>query len=356
MDMRVSIVVNNYNYERYLAAAIDSALAQDHPDTEVIVVDDGSTDGSRDLLERYRGRVRLILTENGGQSAAINTGFAAVTGEAVNFLDADDILLPDAASRVSALLEAHPEVARIHARALVIDESGVANGDVRPPAHRALPGGDLRAAELAAPLDMVTVGTTGNMFRRSALAQVMPIPAARYGGSGADWYLIHTTTLVGEVLVEERPFNYYRLHPHNAFGNEGLDLDQSRTKIRFERATLQSLEEVADRLELPRPSRLVSMSHALSRITSLRFAPEQHPLEGDTRRQVLIDAALATWRRRDASWPVRLGVATWCVALAYAPLAITRRLVGMLVEPPPILRALLKRLHGTPRAATGLAD
>jgi len=67
---RVSIIVSNYNYERYVAAAIDSALAQTIPDCEVIVVDDGSTDGSRAVLNRYREdpRVTLILQENGGQA------------------------------------------------------------------------------------------------------------------------------------------------------------------------------------------------------------------------------------------------------------------------------------------------
>ena len=78
---RVSVVVNNFNYERYLGEAIDSALAQDHDDVEVVVVDDGSTDGSADVVRAYGSRVVPVLKPNGGQGSAFNAGFAAATGD-----------------------------------------------------------------------------------------------------------------------------------------------------------------------------------------------------------------------------------------------------------------------------------
>ena len=89
----VSVVVNNFNYERYVGLAIESALAQ-RPRPEVVVVDDGSSDGSRALLSEYKRRVKLVLQDNGGQAAAFNSGFAATTGDVVLFLDADDLLAP----------------------------------------------------------------------------------------------------------------------------------------------------------------------------------------------------------------------------------------------------------------------
>src|SRR5688572_3590972 len=100
-DPFVSIVINNYNYGRFLAASIDSALGQTYPRTETIVVDDGSTDDSREVIQRYAGRVRAILKANGGQASAVNTGFAACQGEVVIFLDSDDMLLPDIAAAVA---------------------------------------------------------------------------------------------------------------------------------------------------------------------------------------------------------------------------------------------------------------
>src|SRR5689334_397670 len=90
----VSVVIPNFNYARYVAQAIESALSLDWPHVEVIVVDDGSTDESREVIERYRERVTIIHQANGGQIAACNAGFARVRGDAVIFLDSDDVLHP----------------------------------------------------------------------------------------------------------------------------------------------------------------------------------------------------------------------------------------------------------------------
>src|SRR5215469_16521569 len=94
---RASIVVTNYNYGRFVARCIDSALAQSYPDTEVVVVDDASRDHSREIIRSYGKRVVPILLErNGGQGAAFNAGFRACRGDVVLFLDADDWLYPHA--------------------------------------------------------------------------------------------------------------------------------------------------------------------------------------------------------------------------------------------------------------------
>ena len=79
----VSIIVNNYNYGRFLGEAIDSALGQTYPRLEVIVVDDGSTDNSRDVISSYAGQLTALLKCNGGQASAFNAGFAASRGEVV---------------------------------------------------------------------------------------------------------------------------------------------------------------------------------------------------------------------------------------------------------------------------------
>ena len=92
--MKVSIVINNFNYARFVTAAVESALGQNYPNCEVIVVDDGSTNDSRELLERFAGRVQLVFKENGGQASAMNTGFRAAHGALIVFLDSDDALFP----------------------------------------------------------------------------------------------------------------------------------------------------------------------------------------------------------------------------------------------------------------------
>jgi glycosyltransferase involved in cell wall biosynthesis len=99
--MLASIVIGNYNYARFLSAAVESALSQTYRDVEVIVVDDGSTDESRSILHRYKDRVRIVLQENGGRAAVFNSGFRVSSGDIVLFLDSDDLLIPHAIEAVA---------------------------------------------------------------------------------------------------------------------------------------------------------------------------------------------------------------------------------------------------------------
>ncbi len=118
----VSVVVNNYNYGRFLREAIDSALNQTYPNVEVVVVDDGSTDGTSEVAGRYP-KVRLVRQENRGLSGARNSGLAVSEGEYVVFLDADDRLLPEALEVGVEQLGVHPECAFVagHCRPIAAD-------------------------------------------------------------------------------------------------------------------------------------------------------------------------------------------------------------------------------------------
>ena len=101
-----SIIINNYNYGVFLREAVDSALNQTYLNTEVIVVDDGSTDRSREIIASYGDQIIPVLKGNGGQASAFNAGFAASRGEVVFFLDSDDILLPTAEKTLPSSSEA----------------------------------------------------------------------------------------------------------------------------------------------------------------------------------------------------------------------------------------------------------
>ena len=99
--MRVSVVIPCYRQAHYLPTAVDSALAQTHPDVEVIVVDDGSDDDTAAVAARYGARVRYVRRPNGGLAAARNTGVAASTATYLKFLDADDHLVPEQLHRAT---------------------------------------------------------------------------------------------------------------------------------------------------------------------------------------------------------------------------------------------------------------
>jgi glycosyltransferase involved in cell wall biosynthesis len=87
----ITVIVVNYNYGRYLGECIDSVITQTYSNIEVIVVDDGSTDNSLDVLKPYRGKLLILQQENKGVSAARNAGFVASRGEWIAFLDSDDV-------------------------------------------------------------------------------------------------------------------------------------------------------------------------------------------------------------------------------------------------------------------------
>lgn len=120
----VSVVIPAYNAAPWLSAAVDSVLAQDFQDYELIVVDDGSTDGTPGVLARYGDRIRSLRKANGGLSSARNAGIAAARGRYVAFLDADDRWLPGKLAAQVACMEARSEVGFTTTCARLEDEQG----------------------------------------------------------------------------------------------------------------------------------------------------------------------------------------------------------------------------------------
>jgi glycosyltransferase involved in cell wall biosynthesis len=108
---RISIVTTSFNQAKFLERTILSVLGQDYPEIEYIVVDPGSTDDSRDIIERYRSRItRVIFRPDRGAADGLNRGFAEATGEILGFLNSDDVLLPEAVSSAANFLERHTDI------------------------------------------------------------------------------------------------------------------------------------------------------------------------------------------------------------------------------------------------------
>jgi glycosyltransferase involved in cell wall biosynthesis len=226
---RVSVIVSCFNYERYVGEAISSALAQDGAATEVIVVDDGSSDGSRAAIEAFGDRVTALYKDNGGQASALNAGFRASSGDAVIFLDADDLLLPSAAAAVAEALS-DAEIAKAHWPMAVIDAEGHLTGAFR---DRELAEGDLRRAAIAeGPLGdaaITSAAMSGNAFPRWLLERVTPIPEAQYR-IGADEYLFGLAPAFGPIVRLE-PLSLYRVHGDNAHARRSFE-----SMLSFQRA------------------------------------------------------------------------------------------------------------------------
>ncbi|MGE5047089.1 MAG: glycosyltransferase family 2 protein, partial [Deltaproteobacteria bacterium] len=158
----VSIVIDNYNYARFLPHCIETALAQTWPHTEVLVVDDASTDGSQEIIARYPAAIPVLRAVNGGQAAALNAGFLRSRGSIVIFLDSDDSLEPHAVERI--VHGWRPGVAKIQYR-LTITGAGADGLDLFP--HRDIPfdSGDVVPLLLRSGRYSTAV-TSGNAFDR----------------------------------------------------------------------------------------------------------------------------------------------------------------------------------------------
>ncbi len=349
--MLVSIIINNYNYDRFLRAAIESALNQTYRPVEVIVVDDGSTDQSRVTIERYGDQIAAVLKENGGQSSALTAGFAHSHGDIVIFLDADDVLLPHAAQAVVDAFHAQPDAAKIQYRMIVIDRNGQPSVTVKPPPHIPLPSGDLRRQELDFPFDLAWLPTSGNAFSTQVLRRILPIPED-YGVVGADWYLAHVAALLGPVVAVNEVCAYYRVHAGNHYEVAApvLDLAHIRQTLTYTDCTRRHLLHYAEQLGLPdRPAEILSVSYVANRLASFKLARDQHPIVGDSPIGLLRLALIAVARRGDVSWIMRMLFRVWFILVIMVPKSLARSLIEVFFFPE--RRQRLNRWLGTLHAA-----
>lgn len=157
-----SVVIPAYNGERYIDVAIQSALDQSHPPQEIIVVDDGSADRTRQVAESFGPRVTVITQENGGVAAARNAGVKAARGEWIALLDQDDYFLPQKLAQQAALIERDPQLVLVYAGYLLVRESAVVDERAAFPASDLWPA--LRYRSAITPCSAV--------IRKSALAEI----------------------------------------------------------------------------------------------------------------------------------------------------------------------------------------
>lgn len=344
--LALDVVLTNHNYARFLPQAIESALAQTHPQVHVVVVDDGSTDGSRSVLRRYEDRVEVVLQEQGGQAAALNAGLERCPGEVLLALDADDVLRPQAAERVAAAFAARPELSKVQFPMAIVDAEGKPTGAVKPGGHLRAPTGDQRRAELTHPFDLPWLPGGGTGFRTDAVRRILPIPVADYPRSGADWYLVHLTALLGEAALLDEVCAEYRIHGGNAYelARDRIDLGHVREAVLFAGATTRSLERLADELGLDHPRPILSCADLANRLVSLKLDPVRHPLADDRPLALLRDALRATRRRFDVSTPMKAMLVAWFTLEALAPRPLARPLAGLFLFPG--RRASFNRLLG----------
>ncbi len=322
----ISIIVTNYNYGRYLRAAIDSALAQTYSHVEVIVVDDGSTDESREVIESYGKRIAPIMKANGGHGSALNAGFAASRGEIVIFLDADDELLPEAVDQVVKAWR--PGVAKMQFQLDIVDEHGNPLGMRVPPFDGFIPNGDIRD-RIVRFGEYPSSPSSGNAYARTALNRLMPMDESIWFAA-AEKSLVFLTPFFGDVVSLCAPLGRYRIHASNDSGFKGRHLEKLHRRLSAVYFIPESICRVAASkgIELD-PRVLGSTSRELKlRIASIRLDPKTHPIAGDTRLGLLVKGIRATLREPDIGLRIRATQSAWFVLMATAPMAVVSRLIA----------------------------
>ncbi|MEJ5358231.1 MAG: glycosyltransferase [Desulfobacterales bacterium] len=211
---RVAVILPTFNRAWCLAEAVESVLSQTYRDFELIVVDDGSSDGTAELLARYEGRLRAIRRENRGVSAARNAGVAASRSPLLAFLDSDDLWLPGKLARQVAFFEAHPEAAICQT-----GEIWVRNGRrVNPGLRHRKPSGWIFEPSL----ELCLVSPSAVMVRRSLFEEVGPFDESLPACEDYDLWLRvslrHPVFLLPEPAVVKRGG-----HPDQLSRGWGLD-------------------------------------------------------------------------------------------------------------------------------------
>ncbi len=205
----VSIVIPTYNRREWLAGALDSVLEQDYANLEAVVVDDGSSDGTVELLRDYERRspehrFRYLSQANAGQARAINNGNRAARGEILGYLSDDDVLLPGAVAALAAELAADPAAAAAYPGYREIDAEGRIEDTVRP----------IPYSPRAALLLHDTVIGPGGLARRWALERAGGWdPSLRWMGDLIMWMGVG---LAGSVIRVAEPLACWRRHPGSA--------------------------------------------------------------------------------------------------------------------------------------------
>jgi hypothetical protein len=321
----ISIVINNFNYSRYLSQSIESALSQTHPCTEVVVVDDASTDDSRSVIRRYGERLTpIFLDQNGGQGAAMNAGFRASRGEIVIFLDSDDYLYPRAAERVASAW--NPEISKLQYRLHLVDREG-SKIDLFPAPEVRFDSGDVVPLLLAAGRYETTV-TSGNAFSRGALEKVFPIPPDEFR-IAADGYLVTLAPLFGPVASLEEPLGAYRQHGQNGWAHGSAGGGRLRLALLHDAHRYGALRAKARELGLelaPSPG-LRDHIHLATRISSLCLDPEQHPHADDSRLALALHGVLSS-RLARLPWKRRALLAAWFAAAGILPRPAAAKVVA----------------------------
>jgi hypothetical protein len=327
----ISVCITNHNYARFLPAAIDSVLAQTYAKVELIVVDDGSTDDSRDVIRRYGGRLRSVFQERAGQAAAGWAGIQASQGDVIVFLDADDALDPQILARAARAFEEDASLVLVQWRLGTIGVDGASLRRVLPPRPGMLPSGDLSEHMLRV-RDWHYQLTTGVAYATWAVRRIMP-PRLPDGEQHAlDHWLNELVPLFGPVRSLEAIGGARRVHDRNFSASLGRSAEWPQRMIRLTLNSHEHVRRFATELgrTCPADARALRDPAFLGwRLWSRTVDPDHHPLADDRRLSLGGQGMIAALAHPHFPWRYRVKLAAWFGIVAVLPRPAARRVIDV---------------------------
>jgi glycosyltransferase involved in cell wall biosynthesis len=248
---KVSVLISNYNYDKYISEAIESVLEQTYEFFELIICDDGSTDNSKQTITEYcqrDSRVHLIAKENGGQASGFNAAFGASTGELICLLDSDDLFLP---TKIACMVEAHKQTPDagfgLHRVRRVNKQrrpQGVwPLGSVLPygwHGERMLKGGGVLS---------YMPPTSGLCLHRTVAERIFPLPENYPLTTIADQVITRFAPLLTSVLRRQEVLAEYRLHGANGYEKSNITADTILREITVCKNLWQAQKDFLENLD-----------------------------------------------------------------------------------------------------------
>ena len=247
-DLLISVIISNFNYGRYLDSAIQSVLEQTYKKIEIIVVDDGSSDESHSVINKFEGKILPIFQDHNGQCSALNAGFSSSHGDVIIFLDSDDSLYPNAIENLARPFIDNKNIIKSQAYMNAVDADGHSLGN-RIPKYLSPSGNHKNEVLKHGPTAIQYAWTSGNAWARLFLKQVMPLPEDSDNRFFPDGILNPLAALYGPVVTLEKPVADYRIHGfnHGSIGKEftvsslRINLDRMRNNYEFIAKHVESL-------------------------------------------------------------------------------------------------------------------
>jgi len=293
MTLRVSVVVSNYNYRRYLGEALDAALSQTRPPDELIVVDDGSSDDSLAFLAAAYGQcvqLRVISQANGGQLRALIAGTRAATGALLFYLDADDVWEPDYLARVIAEYERDPELDFVYVNLRLFGQrEGLWLAQNRDHDH------GLTVLETRYGRHWIGAPTSALSMRRHVALRALDVPETLHDDwrGNADDVLIYGSSIAGaRKRYLAQPLVRYRAHGSNLWLG-----DSSHSLVR------QTRRDFAVRRLLAHFGRLYGVDQETLPLIKREFQTKPRPTRAELRiARQLSGQAPDGWGKRFERW------------------------------------------------------